>query len=424
MHHAVQKQQDLLQFSGSKSRSLELRPNDLTARVMSSAALASMLASMRWRSSGRSPQTEEPSHARRGASDGRLRAVLGALATRASSMPSVGTLGAAGSRAGPASAGITASGDTSSAGAPLELLAPHYSALLDGGSAAAAGAALLDAARGELQSRALCRLPGFFSAAGSAALAAEVAEQLLPRLRPPGSGGGVTDVRFLPGRAFPRSSALRRLFESAEMEALVSDLMGERVYRCVDLDRSLNISVISSGGSFGAHMDENACVVSLPLLTPALGGQFQWAPFCRTDHDDSIDGEAADGGAEELELVKSIFGSGGDALASVFGSGGGSGDVSRVLTHRVVAGEMLLFNGRRSLHRVCTVGADWPEGTEPGFATPTRVAPDQLRVAALFSYSRQPDYWWSHVDKSFEDPDHGYSADVLPQYLENSTATG
>jgi hypothetical protein len=68
---------------------------------------------------------------------------------------------------------------------------------------------------------------------------------------------------------------------------------------------------------------------------------------------------------------------------------GGSGSSAALRTHRVVAGEMLLFNGRRSLHRVCTVGAHWRQGTEPGFVA-MHIALGQWRIAALFSYSRQP----------------------------------
>ena len=103
----------------------------------------------------------------------------------------------------------------------------------------------------------------------------------------------------------------------------------------------------------------------------------------------------------------------------VSGDGGDGSLAAEVRTHAVVAGEMLLFNGRRSLHRVCTVGAEWRDGTVPGFHA-ERIVPGQLRVAALFSYSRQPGYWWEHVRGRNEDLDPGYAEGVLPQYLGNA----
>ena len=36
----------------------------------------------------------------------------------------------------------------------------------------------------------------------------------------------------------------------------------------------------------------------------------------------------------------------------------------------------------------------------------------QLRVAALFSHSRQPGCWWEHVRRRNEDPDPAYVDDV------------
>ena len=304
---------------------------------------------------------------------------------------------------------------------PLELLDPSYVAesMTDEPRVRTSMQSLVTA-REQLRVNALCRLPGFFSTAGLEALQAEVRDTLLPRLQPMASltttdaddklrpsSPDVTKLRtkrFLPGRAFPRTSLLRRLFESDELEALVSALMGQRMYRSIDLDRALNLSVYTSGGTFGAHFDENAAVVSLPLLTSSLGGEFQWAPFCRADQDSGVDGVAADGGVEQRELVKRIFG----------GRGSDASDVLR--SHRVVAGELLLFNGNRSLHRVCTVGAEWKHGTPPGFVA-ARVMPGQMRVAALFSYSRQPNFWWSHVRQHNEELDPGYATDVLPEYL-------
>ena len=236
---------------------------------------------------------------------------------------------------------------------------------------------------------------------------------MLPRLQPAGGEG-----RFLPGRAFPDDSLIRQMFDSAEMEALVSALYGQRLYRSIDQDRALNLSVYRSGETFGrtgeafgAHFDENACVVSLPLLTSERGGDFQWVPFCRQGDDGEIDGHAMSNAERDagLEHIDRIFGDGG---------GGGGSSAAEIRTHRVVAGEMLLFNGRRSLHRVCTVGAEWRDGTLPGFQI-ERIVPGQLRVAALFSYSRQPDYWWRHVRDRNEDIDPGYADNVLPQFLGN-----
>ena len=293
-----------------------------------------------------------------------------------------------------------------------------------GSSSPTRAAPWLGPAQHDLAESALCRLPGFFSAPGLAALVAEVRRDLLPRLQPTVEGdGGI----FLPGRAFPEHSLLRQLFDSEEMEALVSALYGQPLYRSIDLDRALNLSVYRSGDSFGAHFDENACVVSLPLLTSEHGGEFQWAPFCHQGDDRATDGhEMSDTELEAaVEVIERIFGDFPadsprppcDRRPPVVGGDGGDGSLAaEVRTHNVVAGEMLLFNGRRSLHRVCTVGAEWRDGTVPGFHA-ERIVPGQLRVAALFSYSRQPGYWWQHARDRNEDLDPGYAEGVLPQYL-------
>ena len=93
------------------------------------------------------------------------------------------------------------------------------------------------------------------------------------------------------------------------------------------------------------HYDTNDGVVSLLLQTPDEGGDFEYVPYLREENDEHY-----------------------DAVADVF-----AGCSTRVQQPRMKPGSLLLFKGRRSLHRVSAVGRT-----------------EKPRLIALMSYDRQP----------------------------------
>lgn len=234
-----------------------------------------------------------------------------------------------------------------------------------------------------LRERALCSVPGFLTAEGCSALLAE-AQLLKSGLKPrkPCDGRSAyswmdntgfdeshprgklhrTDASFLPGDAIPDDCLLRRLYESEKFTTLVSEVAGERLYRCEDKYRSLVISYMREDDLFGWHFDTNCVVVTLALAAPDAGGVFQWAPFIRED-----------GVPEDAAHY--------EAMAEVFG---GTSALTKQLP--TTPGTLVLFRGRRSVHGV----------------TPIRGGKE--RIVALLSYDTKPGMWWEHL-RAAGDPD-------------------
>lgn len=248
---------------------------------------------------------------------------------------------------------------------------------------------VIAACRDEIDSQACCVLPGFLPPATLDALRREAVQELFEQIRPFGGeeswGAAYSDwvadspafgpdhprhkqhktrVDFVAYHSFPPTSLLRCLYESRQMEALVSALVGERMYRCVDSSRSLNLSVMrSAGDTHGWHYDTNTAVVSLVLEAPQAGGDFEWAPFSR------------DEGSENYDEMVRIF----------------DGTSSMTRRYTPTAGDLVCFIGRRSVHRVAELQAG-------------------RRTVALLSFANEPNFYWKHLKATKDSPDRSYSA--------------
>ncbi len=150
---------------------------------------------------------------------------------------------------------------------------------------------------------------------------------------------------LVPGDAFPREGLIWRLFREPAMKRFVEDCLAvgplfyyEDPYGC------LNVSVQKDGDAFDWHFDTNEFTVSLLLQQPERGGVFQFAPNIRTPGDECY-----------------------DEVASVI-----EGDRTRVVDLDLRPGDLQIFKGRYSVHRVTAV-----EGAHP-------------RLIALFAYARAP----------------------------------
>ena len=155
---------------------------------------------------------------------------------------------------------------------------------------------------------------------------------------------------LVPGDAFPREGLIWNLCRCREMKDFVEDCMGVGpLYFYEDPYGCLNVSVQNEGEEFAWHFDTNEFTVSLLLQKPVSGGVFEFAPNIRTPQSESYS----------------------DVAAVI------DGDRARVVPLDLRAGDLQLFKGRYSIHRVTPV-----EGPIP-------------RLIALLAYSRAPEMYAS-----------------------------
>jgi hypothetical protein len=147
---------------------------------------------------------------------------------------------------------------------------------------------------------------------------------------------------------FPLTSAVRALYESELLLALVGRILGrEPLYPYADPLGALNLAVMTEGDVLGWHYDQTDFVVSLAIQSSERGGEFENVALLRGDEDD-----------ERYDAVAAVLR--GD-------------DRERVVVEPMTPGTLMLFQGRRSLHRVSPVS-----GVRP-------------RYVALFGYDTKPD---------------------------------
>ncbi|HXQ75909.1 MAG TPA: hypothetical protein VN791_05380, partial [Acidimicrobiales bacterium] len=216
--------------------------------------------------------------------------------------------------------------------------------------AGTSGRAVVAEGRAQLKATGAAELPGFISAGALPRLVAD-AEALAPRAHHSG-GVGTAYLEIpdfgLPGDhprlhfapyavgavgydVIPRSSPLRRLYESdAVLELIAAILDRGPLYRYGDPFGALNLSVMAEGDELQWHFDQTDFVVSLAIQSAVGGGNFEVAPRIRGDSDECY-----------------------PAVARVL-----AGERDAVVTLPMTPGTLLVFEGRHSLHRVSPVGGD------------------------------------------------------------------
>ena len=154
---------------------------------------------------------------------------------------------------------------------------------------------------------------------------------------------------IVPTDILPRDGLILSLYHSDTLMGLVADILGEpELHRVADPLMSCNVTMLSEGDEHGWHFDGNDFVVSLLLQAPEGGGAFEFAPYIR------------DEGVENYPAVAAAM----------------DGMPGTVRQKSVRPGTLMIFCGRRALHRVTPVSG----------ATP--------RLIALFSYDRRPGVEW------------------------------
>ena len=147
---------------------------------------------------------------------------------------------------------------------------------------------------------------------------------------------------FIPADNFLTTGALRCVHDFPAFDPFIKDcLEEEKFYRYADPLADVIINMAEEGNGFPWHFDTNNFTVTLAIQNADGGGDFEYAPNIRRD------GEAFDEVRDVLD---------------------GRSDKVRSLT--LEPGDLQLFKGRYSLHRVAPL-----YGTTP-------------RYVAIFSYGR------------------------------------
>ncbi len=150
---------------------------------------------------------------------------------------------------------------------------------------------------------------------------------------------------FVPADNFGEESILRGLYEWPHFPSFIQSALGERrFHRYADPLADVIINVVEEGSGFPWHFDTNNYTVTLAIQGGTAGGEFEYCPGIRTPTD------------ENYEAVERVL----------------DGARERVKTLMLGPGDLQLFKGRYSLHRV-----------KP-------VAGDRKRYVAIFSFVEEP----------------------------------
>lgn len=150
---------------------------------------------------------------------------------------------------------------------------------------------------------------------------------------------------FIPADNFAASGALRTVHDFPAFDPFIKEcLQQDAFYRYADPLADVIINMADEGNGFPWHFDTNNFTVTLAIQNAEQGGEFEYAPWIRK-------------GDENYDEVSRVL--------------DGTSEAVKVL--KLEPGDLQLFQGRYSLHRVAPLSGSTP------------------RYVAIFSYVDQPD---------------------------------
>ena len=153
---------------------------------------------------------------------------------------------------------------------------------------------------------------------------------------------------FIPGDSWEPGCTMDRLFRSEPLAAFVADCLDVAQLHCyADPLAGLTANILDPGQQFTWHFDTNDFAVTVLVQEADEGGRFQYVPAIRSDGDEGF-----------------------DRIQAVLDSDGTAEERAEVHTLELRPGDLQIFRGRFSLHRVERVAA----GSRP-------------RHAAIFAYT-------------------------------------
>lgn len=135
---------------------------------------------------------------------------------------------------------------------------------------------------------------------------------------------------FIPADNFPAGSPLRQIYEHPAFMPFIRSALTEsetRFFRYDDPLADVILNMVEEGGGFPWHFDTNTFTVTLAIQNAERGGAFEYAPDLRTAANENYDG-----------------------VARIL-----SGDLEGVRHLDLQPGDLQIFRGRYSLHRVTPV---------------------------------------------------------------------
>ncbi|MCK2045563.1 phytanoyl-CoA dioxygenase family protein [Chromohalobacter moromii] len=151
---------------------------------------------------------------------------------------------------------------------------------------------------------------------------------------------------FVTRDMIPADTVIQQLYVSPAMKRLVAECLQEdEVYEYADPFAGLVQNVLPPGTEQPWHYDTNEYIVTMMTDIPDSGGEFQYCPNIRTPAGENYDGVGAVIRGEDTTTPRTLL---------------------------LRPGDLQLFKGRYSLHRV------------------TRVGGQRERHTAIFAYSQQP----------------------------------
>ena len=150
---------------------------------------------------------------------------------------------------------------------------------------------------------------------------------------------------FVPADHFGEDSILRAIYEWPTFAPFIQEALGEqRFHRYADPLADVIVNLAEEGGGFPWHFDTNNYTVTLAIQNAEQGGDFEYSPYLRTPTDENYAGvgRVLD---DERSLIRSL---------------------------RLEPGDLQIFKGRYSLHRV------------------TPLSGPRLRYVAIFSFAEEP----------------------------------
>lgn len=149
---------------------------------------------------------------------------------------------------------------------------------------------------------------------------------------------------FIAADNFQKDGPLRTVHDFDGFDAFIQDcLQEEHFFRYADPLADVIVNMAEEGNGFPWHFDTNNFTVTLAIQNAESGGAFEYAPGIRK-------------GSENFEEVKRVL--------------NGTSDLVKVL--ELEPGDLQLFRGRYSLHRVAPLRGPIP------------------RFVAIFSYVEEP----------------------------------
>lgn len=133
---------------------------------------------------------------------------------------------------------------------------------------------------------------------------------------------------FVPADMLGEDSVLRAIYEYEPFRRFIKDtLEAERFFRYADPLADVIINVVEEGEGFPWHFDTNNYTITVSIANGERGGVFEYAPNLRTSADERFDDvrEVLDGRSDRVRAID------------------------------LVPGDLQIFKGRYSLHRVTPV---------------------------------------------------------------------